>query len=883
MAGGGTAMVGTPPLSEDSLPIPWSFCCCITQEIMSDPVTTCDGHVYERAAIQEWFRRARRNGSGHRGVVKSPKTGMPLPSLVLTPNMPLKHAIEEYLRLRPCLERHALDHKSLERAAQDLEGELLAKEAEHQRHVYCLTEHIDVVLHRRIHAAEATAEQALYERDSAVEEVQRLREELVVRPSQPDPSAVLPGNGQSLCGPLLEGAEKAREACELWAANLSLSEEVERLASQVGHWQEAAQRSAEECERLASQVVAAETEKAAAHEAAGLAEERAQALLEKLAEMQLERQALEERIEAQAAEYSLALETESRLLATQEEAKARLEAALENAASVKSQFELYEQKTANEVACLQQALEREAAAAAEVVSGCQERTAEYQETLKELRCCEESVAALRATLEEEGREATAGRGREEELRRRVRLLEEREEADQRRFAALSRAEAASAKEVQRCTAEWQAAANQAKSLQQALETSERRLAACESEAEGERRTSDQERAAFALCEDSLATCESRLEAVQKQLYQGESASERLAAELREARGALGRSEREMEELRDRLCEEERFAEERSRAMASKVYQSAGVQASLATVSAGVQASLATVSAGIQAVPLEPERTCVGCNTDSCAPGEGHPSQPGCREDFGEPAVELPGRAQQQLLLLRKRLGRTDGKGQRLLQPGHAPSDAELPQCEPAAPCTPPRKIARQPDALTVTPVARPCDLFAATPPTAMRRCAWAAESVATVGIPTAGKSRGPLDACAAAPNDLLERLRGRRPLGGWRQFRQVLEPLVASATLMPVDWHRRIAFCDEGLKTHYQPAMLITLAGDYPELFAVSCEGVSLRHEFVKQHGFGCPLHADGDRRPASSKHRCSCALLACDALHREEAQDPPSAAVQRK
>ena len=31
-----------------------SFYCPITQDIMTDPVLTVDGHSYERAAIEEW-------------------------------------------------------------------------------------------------------------------------------------------------------------------------------------------------------------------------------------------------------------------------------------------------------------------------------------------------------------------------------------------------------------------------------------------------------------------------------------------------------------------------------------------------------------------------------------------------------------------------------------------------------------------------------------------------------------------------------------------------------------------------------------------------------------------------------------------------------------
>ena len=36
--------------------LPEEFFCSITQEVMKDPVFCSDGHTYERAAIEEWFR-----------------------------------------------------------------------------------------------------------------------------------------------------------------------------------------------------------------------------------------------------------------------------------------------------------------------------------------------------------------------------------------------------------------------------------------------------------------------------------------------------------------------------------------------------------------------------------------------------------------------------------------------------------------------------------------------------------------------------------------------------------------------------------------------------------------------------------------------------------
>lgn len=105
----------------EGIPVPSSFKCPITLSIMQDPVVTCDGHVYERAAIQDWIRRSTP------GQIISPVTGSVLPSISLTPETPLKRAIEEYLSLRPELQRVELDKLSLQKAAATLEEELFAK------------------------------------------------------------------------------------------------------------------------------------------------------------------------------------------------------------------------------------------------------------------------------------------------------------------------------------------------------------------------------------------------------------------------------------------------------------------------------------------------------------------------------------------------------------------------------------------------------------------------------------------------------------------------------------------------------------------------------------------------------------------------------------
>lgn len=67
-----------------------SFLCPITREPMTDPVICCDGHTYERSAIEVWLR----NNS------RSPKTNQPLASKELIPNHALRSAIDSMEVLR---------------------------------------------------------------------------------------------------------------------------------------------------------------------------------------------------------------------------------------------------------------------------------------------------------------------------------------------------------------------------------------------------------------------------------------------------------------------------------------------------------------------------------------------------------------------------------------------------------------------------------------------------------------------------------------------------------------------------------------------------------------------------------------------------------------
>ena len=59
------------------------FCCPLSMEVMVEPVSTADGHTYERASIEAWLR----------DHDVSPLTGETLQHKFLTPNLALKRLI----------------------------------------------------------------------------------------------------------------------------------------------------------------------------------------------------------------------------------------------------------------------------------------------------------------------------------------------------------------------------------------------------------------------------------------------------------------------------------------------------------------------------------------------------------------------------------------------------------------------------------------------------------------------------------------------------------------------------------------------------------------------------------------------------------------------
>ncbi|GBG29315.1 U-box domain-containing protein 54 [Hondaea fermentalgiana] len=76
-----------------------NWTCPILQTIMRDPVVAADGHTYERAAMEEWFR------SCNDAQVTSPMTGFPLPSRILFANHNLRKSIADYIARNPDAEK----------------------------------------------------------------------------------------------------------------------------------------------------------------------------------------------------------------------------------------------------------------------------------------------------------------------------------------------------------------------------------------------------------------------------------------------------------------------------------------------------------------------------------------------------------------------------------------------------------------------------------------------------------------------------------------------------------------------------------------------------------------------------------------------------------
>ena len=92
--GGGSVGAAGPSEASAAAAVPASvpdeYICPITAEIMTDPVSTLDGFIYERAAITEWLRTKD----------TSPKTGAKLESKALFPIHSLRNMIRSFVEAR---------------------------------------------------------------------------------------------------------------------------------------------------------------------------------------------------------------------------------------------------------------------------------------------------------------------------------------------------------------------------------------------------------------------------------------------------------------------------------------------------------------------------------------------------------------------------------------------------------------------------------------------------------------------------------------------------------------------------------------------------------------------------------------------------------------
>eukprot|EP00435_Cladocopium_sp_Y103_P024119 s53_g5.t2 len=100
-----------------------SFRCPISQEVMREPVVTCDGQTYEKQNIQEWFRR---------GTQTSPLTNLPLDSKEVVPNLALRQAVADFnTKVCPVLREEFENRKRLENRVEVL----LQREAQLQQEI----------------------------------------------------------------------------------------------------------------------------------------------------------------------------------------------------------------------------------------------------------------------------------------------------------------------------------------------------------------------------------------------------------------------------------------------------------------------------------------------------------------------------------------------------------------------------------------------------------------------------------------------------------------------------------------------------------------------------------------------------------------------------
>ena len=85
------ALIAPQPPQPQQQQIQNEWYCSITLEIMKDPVIAEDGHTYERSSITKWFETSN----------LSPKSGAPMRSTRLIPNLALRNTIQDFLSRGP--------------------------------------------------------------------------------------------------------------------------------------------------------------------------------------------------------------------------------------------------------------------------------------------------------------------------------------------------------------------------------------------------------------------------------------------------------------------------------------------------------------------------------------------------------------------------------------------------------------------------------------------------------------------------------------------------------------------------------------------------------------------------------------------------------------
>ena len=108
-------------------PIPDSFKCSISLEVMEDPVATVDGSVYDRRCVEDWWRLCQENDR----PLTSPNAGLTVTRTLISLEA-LRKAIETYMSLRPELKSDRGAKRSLEEAACLLQNDLDEKQARNQ-------------------------------------------------------------------------------------------------------------------------------------------------------------------------------------------------------------------------------------------------------------------------------------------------------------------------------------------------------------------------------------------------------------------------------------------------------------------------------------------------------------------------------------------------------------------------------------------------------------------------------------------------------------------------------------------------------------------------------------------------------------------------------